>query len=186
MRTTHRGYTLWELLITLAIAGILGGLALPSLQEALQRGQTRAVLQDWFHAIQYARTAALSHANQHITLCGSPDGKRCDRDWSQGWILFDDRNRNRQWDADETLHRSNDQPLKRHRLQWAASGNRPYLRFAPDGSAREFGSLTLCPLDGNNRHARIIIINMPGRPRLARDRDGDGIVEDSNGKSVQC
>lgn len=181
----HTGFTLPETLTVLMIASILVAAGAPALTTGLGKARARHTIQAALHTVQHARTLAINHQSGVITLCGSIDGQTCHRDWSHGWLLFADNNDNRRHDSDETLYQQDTRVLHGE-LFWRGSAGRPYLRFTPLGYAMEFGSLTYCPKDPDPRHARQITINRPGRARLSRDRDGDGIHEDSYNKPLSC
>ena len=61
-RSPDRGFTLLELLIVLAILGILFGIAIPSLKNAVARVQAGAA--------RSAITATLFDAQRHATVLG--------------------------------------------------------------------------------------------------------------------
>lgn len=184
----HRqgGFTLNELLTVLVIVTIITTAGLPALSEGISGLRANNAVRDWFQTFQLARNLAVEYQDGTITLCGSPDGQRCSSDWGHGWMLFGDRNGNHRYESGEPLYRRDTQADTHAHLQWRGSGNRPYLRFTRMGAAEDFGSLTYCANDGRTRHARQIILSMPGRPRIARDSNGDGIVEDSEGKPLHC
>ena len=71
-------------------------------------------------------------------------------------------------------------------IRWRASGGRNYLRYRPDGGVGEYGNFTYCPRDADPRHARQLVLSATGRPRSSVDTNGDGIVEDRDGKPLAC
>ena len=182
---THHGFTLTELLSMLMIASIILVAGAPALSTGLDKAHAQYAMQSAFHTIQEARTLAINQQNGVITLCGSTDGHTCNKDWSHGWLLFADTNDNRRHDSDETLYRQETHDIEGS-MHWSASGGRPYIRFTPLGYSMEFGALTYCPSTPNPHHARQITINRPGRARLSRDRDHDGIHEDTYNKPLNC
>lgn len=184
-RATQAGFTLAESLSVLMITSIVLVAGIPAFQSGIGSMRSRHVIQDAFHTIQHARDLAIQHKSGTITLCGSMDGMHCHAHWGYGWILFADDNDNHRLDADEVLYRRHDKVLAGE-LVWRGSGGRPYVRFDPAGYAMEFGALTWCPDSGETRHARQVTLNRPGRARLSRDRDHDGIHEDMNMKPLVC
>ena len=54
----NRGFTLIEMLVVLAIAGLLGGLGFPRLQAAMARAQAQATISGVGAALRGARAAA--------------------------------------------------------------------------------------------------------------------------------
>ena len=83
-RLTH-GFTLYELLITLALIALLAGLGLPELGKMVARNRISTEVNALFHAIHLARKESIMR-RQVVSICPSLDGSRCTpgRDWSHG------------------------------------------------------------------------------------------------------
>lgn len=87
-----RGFTFIELLIVIAIAGILAALAAPSFSSFLKREKILAVSDELVSAIQVVRSAAI-RSGVPVILCASGDGNSCGGQWSDGWFAFKDDDR---------------------------------------------------------------------------------------------
>ncbi|MFZ6747237.1 GspH/FimT family pseudopilin [Undibacterium sp. JH2W] len=111
---SQRGFTLLEVLMVVVIIGIISSIALPNYRTFIvsNRSTTNAAL---LHgAITHAKTlAGISGA---VTMCKSdnPDAPvpicsslasngASNTGWGSGWILFQDKNANGQYDAGDTL-----------------------------------------------------------------------------------
>lgn len=83
------GFTLLELMVTLAVAAILVTIAIPSYRGLVQRNTLTASVNDLVGDLNYARSEAVTRG-QNVYLCKSKDEATCetDGDWSQGWIVF--------------------------------------------------------------------------------------------------
>jgi type IV fimbrial biogenesis protein FimT len=82
-----RGFSLPELLIVVAIAGVLLGIALPDLGALLRAQQLRTASNDLFGAIGLARAQAISRNERIVLMPRDAAGV----DWAQGWTVFADR-----------------------------------------------------------------------------------------------
>jgi prepilin-type N-terminal cleavage/methylation domain-containing protein len=70
------GHTLIEMLVALAIVGVVAGWALPSFRElALNAARTQQV-NAFLQAVYLARSEAIKR-NAVVSLCPSPDGEVC-------------------------------------------------------------------------------------------------------------
>ncbi len=179
-------YSLFELLFALAIVSILVGIAAPDFQGLVERTRSDRTIKLLERAIEMARIAAIS-SQQIVTLCRSRDGGECGGQWQDGVLIFRDGDGDREIDDDEILIRWVTFPGYEGQLRWRAFQNRQYLQFTPQGFTRyQNGNFTYCPADGDERHARQLIINRLARVRHAQDSDGDGIQEDSRGRPLRC
>ena len=88
MQRTTRGFTLVELLITLAIAGMLAALGAPAFGNLLARTRNAGAEAALANTLRHARSTAVLR-NTRILVCPSRDGARCtpDADWQHGWLV---------------------------------------------------------------------------------------------------
>lgn len=87
--SSPNGFTIIELLVTLAVAAILLTVAVPAMQGTIQRNTLTVTSNKLIHALHFARSEAIKQS-QDIVLCKSRDGISCttNGDWSQGWIIY--------------------------------------------------------------------------------------------------
>lgn len=83
------GFTLFELMIAVAVALILGMVAVPGFERLLRINHVATQVNMLTTATRLARAEAIKTGKDN-TLCASQSGDRCDqtKDWSKGWILF--------------------------------------------------------------------------------------------------
>lgn len=96
------GFTLIELLITLVVAAVLMGVAIPFLSGLVFRTQLSTVTNELSSQLALARSEAVSRGRT-AALCGSSDGFSCDGQWSRGFAVWVDRDRDGVADSDEFL-----------------------------------------------------------------------------------
>jgi len=181
------GLTLIELLVTLLIAALLMRLAAPAFSDLVAGSRSTAALNQLVGAVHMARSTAITQRTV-ITLCPA-SGETClGRDqWHRGALLFRDRNANGRLDGDDRVLARLPPMSGDGRIYWRSFRNRTYLQFQPRGyTAWQNGNFLYCANGGSARDARMIILNAQGRVRVARDVDGDGIVEDAAGRPVSC
>ncbi|MDN5939781.1 MAG: GspH/FimT family pseudopilin [Salinisphaera sp.] len=83
------GFTLVELLITLAVAGVLLTVAVPSYRLLFAHSHNASLTTTLLADLRFARSEALTRGLR-VSLCRSADGARCSDQggWHQGWLVF--------------------------------------------------------------------------------------------------
>lgn len=157
------GFTLLELIITMVVAIILTLLAAPTFDQWQARQRMNAAL----HALHQDLLAARSQAitlGASVVACPGDVGTGCGTgtDWSQGWLVFQDIDGDREFGPAEPLVRVGP-ALERVRVMTAASRTR--LRFYPNGTAPgSNGSIWFCGARGPAHGHRLVLSNV-GRIR---------------------
>lgn len=87
------GFTLVELMVTIAIVAIALAIALPSFTQFVRTNELTGTRDKLIASFQYARTEAVNR-NADIALCPSTDSATCTNgsDWADGWIVYIDTN----------------------------------------------------------------------------------------------
>ena len=91
-----KGFTIIEILITIAVAAILLGVAVPSLQNFTANSQVAAASNSIVSGLNLARSTAVT-LGERVAICHSSDESTCstvdamDKDWDKGWIVFEFR-----------------------------------------------------------------------------------------------
>ncbi|MGV3591885.1 MAG: GspH/FimT family pseudopilin [Gammaproteobacteria bacterium] len=181
------GLSLIELLICL---GIIAFLALkastPGFASWRERKEVDGVMRELIGAVDLARAHAIAE-NVMVTFCRSNDGQNCQGKWHEGSILFTDFNADRVMNGDDRLLFRLEPMPAAGTLEFRSFQNRQYLQMTSRGFTNyQNGNFTFCPASGDPRMARQVIVSFTGRTRFARDGDGDGIVEDSQGRPLSC
>ena len=86
---TQRGFTLLELVITMAVFAILLAIAVPSFRYITTSNRMSGEINDLLGAMQFARAEAIKEG-QNVTICVSTDNATCTGGaaWNAGWIIF--------------------------------------------------------------------------------------------------
>ncbi len=178
-----RGFTLPELLITLALLAILVAELTPDLSSILRHNRLHAVAIGVSHDLQLARSEAIQR-NRKVTLCKSDNNSQCNSsaEWESGWILFENLDGDGRIDAGDTILQVGE-PLPSGITMRGAGNFRNRITYKPTGDSTSFSRLTLC--GGNQLEgAQVIYINSTGRIRIGEDSDGDNIPEDGSGDNI--
>src|SRR3989338_5256795 len=80
-RRLSSGFTLTELLIVVAIAGILAAIAIPGFQSLTQSQQIKNASFELFSSLSLARSEAIKR-NSNVTVT-----PKSTADWGQGWTI---------------------------------------------------------------------------------------------------
>lgn len=186
MQKQEYGLTLIEITITLSILGVLFLVANPSLKNTRDKMAIDSIMDQVESAIALAKQTAIME-NKIVTFCRSNDGFHCQGKWHQGSIVFTDKNRDREINEDDQLVHYFQPVTVEGTLTFNSFGNRQYVQLTPRGfTNNQSGNFTFCPANRDLSLARQLILNHLGRTRVAQDNDGDGIVENSRGKSLSC
>ena len=169
------GYSLYELLMTLGLFGLLLMLGVPSFGSIIANHRLRVDVDQLFHAIHRARKESITR-RRVVTICASRDGVSCagTANWSAGWIMF--VNIDRDWPA----ARDPDEPLI---LQGRFNPANRILANRRSFSLRSVrlratnGTLIFCDRAGRAR-PRALVVSYTGRPRVA--------YENTRGQGYSC
>ena len=190
-----QGFTLVELMVTVVIVAILGGVIAPSFSTFIKDNRLSNQINTLIGAIHYSRGEAASRRTI-ITMCASSNGSNCNgtNSWESGWIIFSDGNNtgNAIIDGDDELIlfqealeggntlRESGFSFSTGKLHFNANG----FLYDSDPSA---GTMTLCD-DRGSSEAKAIVVNISGTSRLATDDNSDGVVNDHGGSAsnISC
>ena len=159
------GFTLVEMMMTLAIVAVLGAVALPGFGNLLGRLRQQAAVDDLQTALNQARIAAVSRG-RHVVVCPTLDGVDCTHttEWHHGWLLFADLDHDRlRSDGEPVIIAGQAQPAG---IGIVASTGRLRVDYQPDGSASGTNlTLTVCSRTLGADGARTLVVNQVGRIR---------------------
>lgn len=96
----QRGLTLIELMVGLAVAAILLGIAIPSFTEARLTVRASTAIEQFQQDLLYGRQLSVAYQNS-ITICPVNSSNQCDGQWRKGYHIFIDANNNDAMDNNE-------------------------------------------------------------------------------------
>ena len=178
------GFTLTELLVTMAIIAIFASFAIPSFRGLLAGTSVSSAVNAFVSDTRYARGEAMRRGKS-VTICRSANAAapapRCSGagdptvgSWMEGWVVFVDENGNGAFNA------ASDSVL---RVQQGLSGIGSFLAVNTSGNAandrnyivyqatgRAVGLLgrwlVQAPGSANTSHTRTLCMNFVGRVRM--------------------
>ena len=164
MHARDDGYSLLELLMTIAVAALILTLGVPSFGALKARSAQRAELDALFHAVHLARKASIMR-KQVVSLCPTRDGQSCSpgRDWSGGFLVFENGDRDEPPELDDgeiLLHRH----LAGRSVEITA--NRRGFTLRATFLRATNGTLVVCDRAGRVA-PRALVISYTGPPRVA-------------------
>jgi len=177
-RNQSNGYTLIELLITLAVLSVLALNVFPNISSLVAKERTIVLTNKLARTLAYARSEAIIKQVTILT-CQSDNGTQCQRseNWHNGWIMFADKNSNKLRDPDEHLLQVSQASTNGSQATFrGGAGIRHYVKYKPDGQAFPNGSFLICNPDMGTGSA--LIITHSGRVRLSKVQ--------TNGSTITC
>lgn len=168
------GFTLVELMVTVAIAAILLSLGVPSFQEYIRNSRLVSRTNDFIGALHLARSEAIKRGGR-VTLCKSADGATCASSggYEQGWIVFVDANNDATVSSSTAVIRAYEAIPPGAGITLTGNSNvESYVSYTADGKTKllsggfQAGTLTVCMAPTK---AKRIVMSSSGR---ARTEDG--------------
>jgi type IV fimbrial biogenesis protein FimT len=168
--TRQSGFTLGELMTSLAIAGILTAIAVPGMQSIIDNNRRVSITNQMTYTMHTARSEAITR-NVQVTICPSSNQESCNDGavWEQGWIAFTDIGRDRDVNGDDEIVVVSQGVAN---IDVYVDEFDDFLVYRPNGrilvadAAVNTGQFTFCDPRGAE-YARVVYVNTSGRPKLS-------------------
>lgn len=177
-----RGFTLIELMVTVAVLAVLAAYAVPSFQELIRSRRLSTAVNELSTAMAVARAEAVRRGVR-VTLCRSSTSANalptCDTGsgaWSDGWVVFvnTDGDAPPVIDAGEEILRRGGPMNTTTLVAQATADVANAVTYRADGTARldsnqpANGVLRVCSPDSTSDNARDIRLRPGGRVTVSR------------------
>jgi type IV fimbrial biogenesis protein FimT len=183
-KTKQQGFTIYELLITMLMIGIILSIGVPNMSGFMKNSRITSTANDLHASFQLARSEA-ARSKSNITICASANSMdaaaACGGTFNDGWIIFIDLNGDlTRGGGDENILRAH--PAIPVGIDIATNDGADYFGFAPSGLGRgdvggdpAVSRARICDDRGNivaaggNSAARILVVTPIGRATVLRD-----------------
>ena len=185
-KRTQNGFTLYELMITVLIVGVVLAFSIPNMQAFTQNSRMTSTANDLHASFHLARSES-SRAKTNITVCASANSMAADANcggtWDQGYIVFVDEepDLNRSGGT-ETVLRAH--PAIADGVSFAVANDATYFSYSSTGQGRPnvggntaVSQIVMCDERGNVKAAggssagRLFVATPLGRATIFRDED---------------
>ena len=165
------GFTLIELIVTLSVAAIVLSVGVPSFRGVIMDNRLVSQSNQFVTSVKMARSAAVRY-QRPATVCSSANFDAAvptcsgDPDWSDGWFVWVDKNRDALTDANEVIAVFG--PI--NNASTLSSGTASSFTYDARGFATPAvgGELRLCD-SRTAETGRLIKVNLVGRTNVKRD-----------------
>ena len=175
-----RGMTLLELLVSIAVMGIIAAIAIPSFNSLIKNSKISACLTNLTADLYLARSAAIRY-NSHVIICPRNNNNNdCSESphWEKGWIIFIDNNKDGKCNfslgrcADKGQIIKTGEGIKSSDLKMRGYKHRNYrIRYDPMGFSYTYNGKVIACDDRGKDYARGIVISNSGRIRRTKKDD---------------
>lgn len=181
----NQGLTLIELVITLALMGLVAGLASASWTSLISANYHTAMIHETQRMFALARSYSVNRKTL-TTICPLSTEMKCTDNWNNPVSIFPDADNNKRPD-NSRIYQVLSLTKGRSSLSSRTAG-RGYFQLEPNGMSHgTMGSLVACsPGEDNSVEMTYMALNIGGRLRILRDNDKDGVIKLPWGTTITC
>jgi len=182
-RMYTKGFTMIELMVTVALVAILAGIGIPSFNSFIAQNRVIASINEFHTGLRLARSEAVKR-NANVVFCASSNQTTCTGSWGSGWLVYQDLDGDNTVDSNEII-RVGDAVQTGYALTFSSGSSA--ITFLPRGMTNnQSGTFKLCDRDKVASRARGIILLTTGATRRSLDTNISGIHEDNGGTDFSC
>ena len=161
----NSGFTLLELLITVAVLTMVMAIGIPSMTTFIQNDRLTTQINTLVGHLSYARSEAVKRSQQ-VAVCASSNGTSCSGgvNWETGWIIYVDADGDSAFDAGEPILRAQQLLDGSTTLKPAGIGTQVTYDYRGFATANSVGSFSLCDSRGAT-YGKALSISTTGRVR---------------------
>ena len=160
----NSGFTLLELIITVALIAIVTTFAIPSITTFNKNDRLTTNINTLVGHLSLARSESIKRSQQ-VSVCASTDNSSCAGNWADGWLVYADTNNDGSLNGTDEILRVQ-QALGKANTITTAIGNQ--ITYDNRGFATATGSFLLCD-DRSGDFGKTITITATGRVRSEAD-----------------
>jgi len=170
----QQGFTLVELMITLAIAAIILTFAIPGFVNLIKDNRQSTQINGLLNALSIARSESIK-LNRPVTVCQSSDGAGCtNAGWDSGWIVFSDLNTRGSVDGNDQVLQVFGSLSGQTTVVSANFAN--FITYDSDGTSNNNGEFIMCD-DRGAASAKALCVTATGRAYVSKTGcNGGGIA----------
>lgn len=166
-----------ELLVVVAITGVVAKYAIPGMRHMVQRSAISANVNTFMANVRLARAEAIKRGGR-VVMCrssnpesSSPSCGTGSTGWTSGWVVFYDTNNNSAWDSGEKILLVQSPITEIDAIQETGTGSTK-LNFTSTGRLSNLSTATTLKFGGNNfltNEQRTVCVSLGGYVRVAGD-----------------
>lgn len=152
----QRGFTILELMVVIAVAGILAAFALPNFDIMMKNNCLVTKTNTLISSLQFTRSEAVKR-NSPVSMTAFNAGDATN-EWGSGWNIVDNATTNtiRVVQVECAATTADD----------TSTPNKTTITYAGDGFIQNAGTIQLCD-DRTGETGRLISVSVTGRPGVA-------------------